>query len=345
MKKTTLIFVILIVANIGLLGQRSYKYEEIRSDYKKNIMRNSNDTILRQIVVDSIVNEIFWDVSASYMASYSDCFRKTDFSDYAKEKLLSYFNRTLPNEECQEIIDECKMRMAMDSNKIRVDAESKGVPFDSLFSQKLKKEIDRDIDIVSSRARSYVSPIYARLLGWLDYKPAIPILEAVLKDSIKNKGYAKEHKDEFVLNCKLALARMGNKKYENEILLFYNEIDLDCSNNDYLVPINNLFYINTRASINYVIKLTNTDKIYERPYMYGFINQCSPKKMNLLYLASVILNYPIIYEYDEIKDLVIQHSYTYEFEPFYEKQCDELLKWLNRNKNTYKINTEKLFMP
>ncbi|MDR3227705.1 MAG: hypothetical protein LBT56_08565 [Prevotellaceae bacterium] len=337
MKKTLLIILSLSIITFRLFGQD-----------RKQILQYSNDIVLRQAVVDSIINESFWDRDAEKIKSYVYLYHKEDFSEYSKQKLMQYFNRTLPKYEIEKIKIMCVKQLKRDSVQLEEKAKKQNVSFSEYYEQTLEKKIEKNVKIVSVRAMEYISPIYTRILGWLNYKPSIAVLESILTDSVKNKDYAKYNRDIFILNCKLALARMGNKKYETEILNQYKKMDMDCNNTEYINPINNLFYINTRSCINHVINLTNTNEIYTRPYMYGLIDECSPKKTNLIYFTTVILNYPIIFEYEDINfmnEMIIQNATLFQSDSFFEKQYDTLLKWLNTNINTYNINTERLFLP
>jgi hypothetical protein len=162
--------------------------------------------------------------------------------------------------------------------------------------------------------------------------------------------YAKDNKDELILNCKLALARMGDKNYEKEILSQYRNMEIDCSREDFSKPLNNLFYINTRNSIQKVIEFSKNNKIYQglHPDAYKGIVMppCSVKHTILLYLVVVIKNYPIRFEYHgEDENYFLQfpsliQAYT---NAFYLKQFPELEKWLKQNSKTYQINTERFF--
>ncbi|MDR2126367.1 MAG: hypothetical protein LBP63_06025 [Prevotellaceae bacterium] len=333
MKKIFIILNILIIVS------------HVSGQDRGTILQRSNDITLRQSVIDSIVNESFWAIKANYIRWYSTLYRKEDFSEFAKKTLLNYFSRELPDVEINNITNEVKKRLDKDIVKYKSEARRKSIEFDSYYNEIFNREIKKSIKIMSERARNQVSPLYARLLGWLNYKPSIPILESILQDSLIN-GYAKDNKGELMLNCKLALARMGNKKYENELLNFYQNINMDCNHEEYIVAITNLFYINTRTSINHVIKLSEKDTTFIQPYMYGLVTECSPKKINLLYIATVINNYPIKFEYEDSKDVnemmilspILYHSY-----PFFESQYKTLLQWLKANMETYGINTERFF--
>jgi len=339
MKRIVLINMLSLIFFIELLGQGN-------SDYRSNALQRSNDKVFRCAIVDSIVNESFWNTDASCMMWYREFYRKTDFSAYAKEKLLSYFNRNLDDYEKQKIMDETTKEFMRNAEKIREEADIKNVPYDSLYSLKLNDLIKDNIRIKSLYARNRVSPIYARLLGWLDYKPAIPILEAVIKDSLITDKYAIDNKDELELNCKLALARMGNKFYEDGIINKYKVIEMDCSRSDFCKPLDDLFYINTRKSIDFVIELTKTGKTYKRFHPeIGELPPCSSKSSILLYLSAVIIDYPIEGMFGGKIDFYTFHNpVAWADEDFYSEQIPKLEKWIIQNKDTYKINTEKLFI-
>jgi hypothetical protein len=336
MKKIFIIYIMLII-----VSHVSGQYQD-----RNTILQHSNDIALRQSVVDSIIKESFWAMNAGYIRWYSSFYRKEDFSEFAKKTLLNYFDRKLPDTEINKIKKDVKKRIDKDIAQYKAEAAKKNIEFDDYYSKILYKEIKKSILIVSERAMAQISPLYARLLGWLNYKPAIPVLESILRDSLLINEYAKYNKEELALNCKLALARMGNKKYEKELMNFYQNINMDCNNEEYIVAITNLFYINTRTSINYVINLSETDIFFRQPYMYGLVIECFPKKINLLYIATVINDYPIKFEYDDnknVNDMIILSPTLYQSYPFFENQYETLLQWLKTNINTYKINTERFF--
>jgi hypothetical protein len=192
----------------------------------------------------------------------------------------------------------------------------------------------------------WISPWYARFLGWLDYKPAIPVLEAVLQDSLLIDGYAANNKAEFTLSCKLALARMGNKKYENELLNEYKNMELDCSRHDFNNPLNDLFYINTINSINQVIAFSKNEKVYQgihpEHYRGATLPPCTAKPGIYLYLSTIIKNYPLEYLFGYKIDFYSQDVVRWADEAFYKDQIPKLEKWIEENK-TYIIDTERLF--
>ena len=152
------------------------------------------------------------------------------------------------------------------------------------------------------------------------------------------------------MNCKLALARMGNRKYEEEILKEYKKINLDCNQDDLYISVNNLFYINTRASINQVIQYSKENRSYkyEHPDAYkGIINPpCMVKSVILLYLSLVIDNYPLKYDDEADKFLIYMNPRlirTFNDIVFYKSQEKTMEEWLRQNMLNYQINTEKFF--
>ncbi|GHV38835.1 hypothetical protein FACS1894179_02830 [Bacteroidia bacterium] len=342
MKKIITISILLLLFFIKLLGQGN-------SNYRSDILQQSSDSILRCRIVDSIVNESFWSIDATYMIWYREFYKRTDFTDCTKEKLMSYFNRSLNDIEKQRIINESTKLLKKDVDKIKEEARKNNVTYDSLYSLKLNNLIKNNIKMESLFAKNRVSPVYACLLGWLDYRPAIPVLEAVIKDSLAtNKGYAIENKEKLELYCKLALARMGNESYENEIIDKYRTIEMDCSRSglDFCRPLDNLFYINTRKSINFVIELTKVEKTYKRSHPeIGELPPCSSKSAILLYLSTVIIDYPIKGMFGGKVDFYTFHNpVAWADEEFYSEQIPKLEQWIISNKDAYRINTEKLFM-
>jgi len=340
MKNNLIFSIILLMTSYAYLSGQGNSY------YRNSVLYRSNDSVLRCAVVDSIVNESFWDTDAKRIPYYRSLYRKTDFSESSKETLLSYFNRSLNDFEIQKIIDDAKKTMEFDIEKIKKESEQKYISYDSLYMIKLNELVNRNTKIVSARAKSWVSPYYAYLLGWLDYKPAIPVLEAIIKDSlVTNKGYAVDNREKLETSCKLALARMGNKQYQKELLADYKKVEISCNNPRYTDFLQNLYYINNKECINYVIQLSEDDKIQTQPYMYGLVHECSPQGIILIYLSKVINDYPLKFEYEETKEITMEYPQGLSLDPFYKNQFVILSNWLKKNRETYKINTEKLFMP
>jgi len=336
MKKIICIVLVGLFTYIQLLGQENF-------NWRIEILQNNNDIHIRQAIVDSIVNESFWKNNADYMKWYVNVFSKEDFTEYSKERLLSYFNRALNNLEKDKIRNSCQLRLGNDINRYKQEAEKEGLSFEDYFNKILNKEIEKDIYIMSKQAEKTISPLYARILGWLNYEKAVPILESVIKDSLSIDEYAKYNKKEFEMSCKLALARMGNKQYEIEILSSLKKEIPNCNDPEFLDFLLDLFYINTKKSINFVIQLTDDYKVYEKPYMYGLVNKCSLKDIILIYISKVITNYPIIFENENTKDVDKNFPQGSSLDDFYRKQYDGLLKWLKNNKNDCHINNDQFF--
>ena len=294
---------------------------------------------MRISVVDSIIDESFTYKQADCLKWYRGFYRKSDFSEKAKATLLSFFNRTLPEREIRKAHDDAVESLQYIEQRLKKRAQDEGLNYDSLYQVTLKTQEQKNLNYFSIQARHNVSPLYARLLGWLHYKPAIPVLQAVLRDSLKMKDYACENKKELAFNCKLALARMGNKRYEKELINHYRCVHLDCSSSDFCDNLDDLFYINTRQSINVAIDFSKNNKKYSPK-----LSHCSTKTSVLLYLSVVIKNYPLEYMFNYKIDFHCSHSLAeWESQEFYAKQVPKLEKWLKKNSNSYEIDSEKLF--
>jgi hypothetical protein len=318
----------------------------------KILSANQKNTILRQKIVDSIINESFDYAKANEIKLFLNLLKKEDFSENAKEKLIKYFNRNLSEYDKDNIKKNCiKHINNFRLEKYKQQAMLQNIPFEEYYQNELNKETNAAIHYAHKEALNNISSVYPRLLGWLNYKPAISVLKSVIKDSLNNKEYARNNKDNFILNCKLALARLGDKTIENELINKYKITNVDCSDANFSIILNNLFYINTRNSINQVIKYLS-DKKVNQPYHpdadIGIkIPSYSNRNVILIYLSTVIVDYPIKFEYPEdSNDLLIIFPYMsiiYATMEYYTKQMNDLEKWLKTNINTYKINTERFF--
>jgi len=308
----------------------------------------SEDAVLRQAIVDSIVINSFWNTDE--LNRVLIFLNKEDFSSDSKKMLLSYFNRDIRAVDIDRIKKEVDDRMKKNLERYEREAIEKNVPFTQHYESVREDLIYRKLLVVSEQARSIVSPMYARILGWLDYEPAKAVIYSVLRDSLPMGEYAKNNKKEFELSCKLALARMGNKKYEKEIINEYSEIKIGCSRENLHIPIRNLFYINSRRSIDTVIQYSKKNIIIQRSHPDAHLGistpPCRVTSVVLLSLSLVIEDYPLNF-LDEADKFVFYTSpeliAAYAEDDFYKSQEKKLKQWLKDNADTYQINTERFF--
>jgi hypothetical protein len=342
-EKTIFAILILIVVNSNLLAQS-------HSNCHEKILQKSNNIHIRQIIVDSLVNESFWDRDVDKsLKMYLFYLKKDDFSEKSKQKLMQYFNRKLTDEMKSEVIQEFTNFIDADSINLKENALKNNMTFEDYKKQFLIQNIPVKLKGATNKIRREIPIVYSRILGWLDYKDAIPLLKSVLSDSIKNENYAIHERDEFVMNCKLALARMGNEEYENEIIELSKSIKIkETGYRAYLDFLFNLYYINSQKSISAAINMMKKEDIYTEYYPelsseFNYIN----KNIILTSLYYIIKNYPlqIANEYDMVefnvcnKHIIFRCSYS----DFYSKQFYKLEKWLENNKDNYELNTETFF--
>ncbi len=162
---------------------------------------------------------------------------------------------------------------------------------------------------------------YILLTGRLYMYDFIPELEKFLKD----KKYRNEKE-----NIKYALARMGNTKYEQELL--------KTSNPD-------TRYINTQNSIWYRIKeLYNNPPDYNcepnyKEYLMELSDVLVPKKYFIIsWVQDWILDFPEEYKLPRRIDICMKR---HDFQAGkYEEQAEKAKKWLLKNKGKYKLDPE-----
>jgi hypothetical protein len=338
----------------GMIISCTYLYGQVNNVgiRIKILSENQQDTILRRKIVDSIITESFDYTKANEIKLFLNILKKEDFSENAKKRLVEYFDRSLTEYEKDNIKENCIKRIEnLYLEEYKQQAVLQNIPFEEYYQNKLNKEISVAIQYAQKEALNNISSVYPRLLGWLNYKPAISVLKSVIEDSLTNKEYARNNKDDFILNCKLALARMGDMMLEDELINKYKSINIDYSDANFNIIFNNLFYINTRNSINQSIRYLSDKKINQIDHPDANLGIKIPSYSNrnviLIYLSTVIVDYPIKFEYPEDSgDLFISFPYMtiiYATMEYYIKQMDDLEKWLKANKNTYKVNTERFF--
>jgi len=339
LKKSIVLIAVMAIFSLSGYAQTNFG--------RRNILRFSDDVTLRQQVVDSIINESFWENEARKISQYAAHFKKEDFSEAAKQKLLSYFDRSLNENEIDEIIKHYKRLMQNDEESHKARATQQNIPFEEYYERELNILVERGVSMVQNRARRNVSIYYPRLLGWLNYQPAIPIIETVLRDSLTNENYAGSNREIFELNCKLALARMGNKYYEERCLAIYKDVEINCCNVNFYMPLNDLFYINTRNSIAQIIQYSMSEKTFMcyAPDAWIAPSPCFAKDVIILYLFFGITNYPLQFDGRD-RELIMfwpEGIIALAIRSYYKEQIPKLEQWLKENAETYEINTERFY--
>jgi hypothetical protein len=313
-----------------------------QSKWRLSVLDGDN-TELRRAIVDSVINESFWYEKANYIPWW--LLKKEDFTDKSKEKLVSYFNRKMPNDDIENIRHECVKRLLKDSVQTKIKSEKQNISF-NLY---IEKEAQKDINHLSISAKSEISPLYARLLGWLDYRPAVNIILSVLTDNIFNSQYAQDNQRELIYNCKLALARMGNKEFEEDLINnYFDNIDMNCATSDFYKPFIDLFYINTIETINTALEISDTNTTYKVVFPDPRLElpNCSPREIVKLYLSMVLVDYPLLnpltnekfdlYPYPKNADIWL-------YDEDIINQMNNLNVWLQKNKNSYLINNDRFY--
>ena len=326
-------------------------------DFYYDVFRNSTDQTERIQVMESLVEQHLFSASSPLLSgriwfSWSDI-RKEDFSETAKTTLLRHIaDRTLSDSMIEQMKNEERKFMRTNSwwqDELQQRAERENIDFDALFEQALNEQVGRSIKTVQEREIEIVPTIIPLLLGWLEYEPAIPVLNAILTDSIPNTNYALHNRERFARNVRLALARMGNKEYEREFLQEFSNADMSANKHRYFNLQRELYYINSRTAIDAVIESLQYESFYfestEGLGIPGGIT-FSSRKITLLTLYYVILDYPLIFESPfhqrhldnqfDIPDL--------DFLDFYIEQFPFLKQWVNENRDTLQIDRDRFII-
>lgn len=281
-----------------------------------NVGVNSDDIKVRQRAVEDLLNMYF--ITSDYICDQLiDDFRISDFSDKTKKRIEVIIQRKLTQTEIEFIVD-------FDVNSLDISGF-----FLRRANEILEKDTTKSLDfLIDSIKNAYKQRVFrgvkARggdisskmilLVGWLYMYEAIPLLNSMLN----NKTYIYFEND-----IKMALARMGNKQYEKEIL---SKIDED--------HFYNAIYINTQESAEFFIKkYINSNKLTS---LFGDNNPrfMFPASWNYYnwYIQTWILNLPKKYKFDENFYSDVD---TIEF--------NNAKKWLNKNIGKFKLNPNMSF--
>ncbi len=248
-------------------------------------------------------------------------FRSDDFDKKAKKRLKEIIKDGRTKKDIKFDIEE-NMRLAKYSEGLGFQAEyiSKrdSLPFEHVRDSILTARLNYTKNKLKT-VNGY-GDYYILLTGRLYMYDFVPELEKMLKGG-RNK--------EDIKNIKLALARMGNEKYEKELL---KKKDVWTQH-----------YINTQNSIWHEIKV-----LYENPPLYN----CEPnyeeyeipledvlvpeKYFIIKSIQNWILNFPVEYKLPRRIDICMKRK---EFQSGkYEDKVENAKKWLKENKGKYELD-------
>ena len=264
-------------------------------------------TTRKQAINELLLRNYHFDVDANYQ------FHKEDFNNQAllrlKDLLQKRYTRT---EEMRYIQDDAKYMLEENSINILSKREAQ--------KRNISYEIAKDSIINSikneSRIRLYkegYSIHLPLLIGWFDFKEFIPLL-----DSIQNVDGD--------VSFQIALARMGNKKYQDYFLQFDN-IDLPIA-----------FYIGTQDLIaKYGEKLYSEEK---KLYISGppDFNEKIPVKYNIIIdLQNNIANFP------KLIDRKFYLWFQKDIDALPPDVVEKARQWMKENKGIYFVSSN--FIP
>jgi len=247
-------------------------------------------------------------------------FKLEDFNKKAKKRLKEIIKNGRTKKDIKFDIEE-NMRLAKYSEGAGLQAEyiSKrdSLPFkhvrDSILTARLNY-IKNKLKTVNGYGDYYIL-----LIGRLYMSNFVPELEKMLK-----RGRNKED----IKNIKLALARMGNEKYEQELL---KKKDVWAK------------YINTQNSAWYKIKVLyenppdfNCEPNYEE-YEIDIEDVLVPEKYFIIQsVQNWILNFPEEYKLPKRIDICMKR---HDFQAGkYEDKIENAKKWLKENKGKYELD-------
>ena len=347
MKKYLLISLLLLLPAIT--------FGEDRGRYLRIFYNQNTEQSVRTQTMESLVERYFFSTSSPLFRGaisfvWSDI-RKEDFSETAKATLLCHLaDRTLPDSMIEQIRNRAREFMQENwewwQEYLQQRAEREDIDFDVLFEQILNERVSNSIKTVQEREIEVVPVIIPLLLGWLEYEPAIPVLNTILTDSIPNTNYALHHREIFTRNVRLALARMGDKEIEQEFLEAFSKADASISRRGYINLLQQMYYINSRTAIDAVIEslereffiVETSDRFPDEVF--------SSNDFTLLTLYHVILDYPLEFEFpSQQRNFDRQLSWEYFiFFDFYTEQFPFLKQWIQENRETLQINRERFII-
>ena len=336
MKKYQFLSILFLFPMIVWGQPRSYSYWTVLNN-------DSTPSIERIQIVDSLTNLSFRD---GFPSLPWGSLRKSDFSDTAKETLLNYLlDRTLPNYIIEDMKNRKRIFMQRDSYRefLWKEAERRNIEFNIYFEQVFEEQINQGIEINKASVLKNVPEIIPLLLGWLEYEPALPVLNSVLTDSIRKTGYAEHNRKSFESSVKLALARMGNREYEKEFLDLFSTATIATNRIKYWKDLKSLYYINTKQTIDRAIESLKEESLYietdnEIPGELIY----SSRNLTLISLYFIIQDYPLNFKelYDK-KRIDSQHRWgVFSYSVLYKEQFPFLENWLNEHKSSYLINRD-----
>jgi hypothetical protein len=270
--------------------------------YSKNLkirQRTVNDLLDMALITNSIAYDVHF-------------FKAEDFDKKAKERLKEIISGKKRKYEIQFNLKDAKISWG--NNKILFKEADYLSKKDSLPYKYVKDSLLNEY--IKNSDNAFKKDVYGRwfilLTGRLYMYDYIPELEAMLNDERYNK--------EDRLDIKYALARMGNTKYEDELL---KRSDLK------------YVYIHTQKSAwAYIKKIYENLPDHECYSEYIGLNTVPQSYFIVQYAQTWILNFPDMYKINI--DLCAKR---YEIkEGKYKEQLEQAKRWFKENKGKYELD-------
>jgi len=284
----------------GYLGDSVTTY--IR-DILRYLAKSGSSKIIREQAVNELLSR---DYSFNVGGYFS--FNKEDFNQQAKIRLLTFLRKQYTTEEKNRYIEDNTKYIFEDTLYVS------GIAYDEFKKKHINYEKAKDSVRVAVLER-YSKKLYhdekysvylPLLIGWLGMKEYIPILDSIQKTD-----------DD--LSFKIALARLGNKKYQQDFL------------NQETINKNIAFYIGTQESI-----AKYREKLYSEEEKY-FIQPGDPIPIVynvIIDLQNNLSNFPKLI--DEKIYLVSQK----EIDELPPDTLEKARQWMKENKGKYIISPD-----
>lgn len=289
--------------------------------------------------LDSIVDNAF--ISGLEMLPWN-AVKMEDFSKKSKIKICEYFNRSIRKSDISRIEERSWSWTNNDTLYIKKQAERKKISIDSCKTLLFNERVMLSLETESKKLRGNIPVIFPYVLGWLDYTSSYDLLTSIIVDSLSDNSYASQNRTIFEKTCKLALARMGNKKYENEFIELFKNTNIKDGHSKYWDALQNLLYIGSKECTALIISHINDESylVETFPGIPGE-NILYTKNIILISLYFIISDYPLIFEYEYDEEILLSDpsSAVFNFSnvEYYTNQFIKLENWLQKNSN-YKID-------
>jgi hypothetical protein len=245
--------------------------------------------------------------------------RQSDFDKKTRKRIMDILRAIPLSEKEKDILFKIELNSSKkfyekDTIFIRDYIKRTQLPIERLRDS--IAEAEAITNLINNKPEDYIQPGIALLAAWLGMKEAQPIIEKQMTKTIYESSREL---------YKLALARLGNKQYEEEIL---NKPGIE-------YDFRTLSYLGSRKVLDVIIKACKeykppTEEEIRRYFLFPRTYICSFLMFD--YDENFILDFPYRIDMDKTEDII---SCGLDKE-----KTDEIIKWLEENKDRIKLNPD-----